>query len=200
MMRTQLNAQTSANLRANLRKTSCKTLQIASYKSLADLYTNVFTQMSSHKSLHTKSLSTKCLSSLLISSLDESPPIRTAESQPSASSPFQQKQQQQQNPSSYAHVQYYYANPNYSFGYSQPANLIQTYLSRRNQHTGYATRPKYLSRNQSHKLANQQQRPGYSKQAETNSGYQTMEHGAYYYRNGNYEMHLISPYCYMLLQ
>lgn len=175
------------------------------YKSPLTNHSRIFTQMSLYKCLHTKvftqkSLSTKCLSSLLISSLDESPPIRTAESQPSASSPFQQKQQQQQNPSSYAHVQYYYANPNYSFGYSQPANLIQTYLSRRNQHTGYATRPKYLSRNQSHKLANQQQRPGYSKQAETNSGYQTMEHGAYYYRNGNYEMHLISPYCYMLLQ
>lgn len=163
--------------------------------SLRDLY-KIFTksQWICRKIVEISTESLHCLPLIALISINR---LSAAESQPSASSPYQLKQQ---SPSSYAHVQYYYANPSYSFGYSQPANLIQTYLSRRNQHmpTGYATRPKYLSRSQSHKLANQ--RPSYSKQAETNSGYQTMDHGSYYYnRNGNYEMHLISQYILLML-
>lgn len=159
----------------------------------------IFTQKSQWICRKIVEISTESLHCLPLIALISINRLSAAESQPSASSPYQQSMKQQ-SPSSYAHVQYYYANPSYSFGYSQPANLIQTYLSRRNQHmpTGYATRPKYLSRSQSHKLANQ--RPSYSKQAETNSGYQTMDHGSYYYnRNGNYEMHLISQYILLML-
>lgn len=49
--------------------------------------------------------------------------------------------------------------------------------------TGYATKPRFLNRNHN-KLSNQQRSNYYSKQID-NSGYQTMDHGSYYYsRNG----------------
>lgn len=93
--------------------------------------------------------------------------------------------------SSYAHFQYYYTNPNYSFGYSQPANLIQNYIARRNHMpTSYASRPRFLNQNYgvSSKLSNSNN--FYSKpHQDVNAGFQIVDHSSYHQsngRNGNY--------------